>query len=154
MNVDIEDMTQERKNENTSNPDIIKQEGEEYIHSLEMSVQILRQELEHLRSQLRPDKSAHTKHDSSQVQQSLSSFLSCTSDKEVLEKLHEHLSEKFSIIESNIFFYTSEHILSAVSEAETSSTLIRHIKHLEEEGVIDWAIDQKKRLDNPEFKRD
>lgn len=125
--------------------DEFSQTREEYIRSLEMSVQLLQREVEHLRAQTQQEDSGGEPAADSQPSLLAGSFLSainkCASGLEALKVLNDFHTEKFKIMESNIYYLTGEKKLIPVNSPETSSVpLLNTIKSLDETGVIDWAI--------------
>lgn len=118
---------------------------EEYIRVLEMAVQLLQREVEHLRTQIKNrDKRSDSQKKSragSKLGQASSIFNTCSSEKKVLIKLHDILAAQFSIIESNLYFFTSDKKLVPVDDDE-HSTLANRIRNLEEHGIIDWAVEK------------
>ncbi len=110
---------------------------EEYISYLEMSVQLLQREINHLREQANPKKEQETPLSNSGL------FNACSSISEVISDMHHFILEPYSVLESNIFLFDSAQKLQKAAYTETSATLEMQINHLEEQGIIDWAIEKK-----------
>ena len=92
----------------------LSQNQEEYIRALEMSVQMLQREVEHLRSQ------AQSADESKQPSQKRPSgidvdYSDCSSEREVHLKYHKKLAENYDILESDIYFVTSTKALDRKS---------------------------------------
>jgi len=117
---------------------------EEYVKALESSVAILQNEVESLRSRLNMSKRRSTKAGSSETYESQSEFINCYDNVEVVDKLHAVLSSKFKLIESNLFIFNEKKRLVTASISQADSTLTSIISHLEEQGIIDWACEQRK----------
>lgn len=110
---------------------------DEYINYLEMSVQLLQREINHLREQEKPMDSPEATVSGTGL------FNSCTSIAEVISEMHQYILDPYSVLESNIFLINSENKLIKAAETETSSTLESQIKHLDEQGIIDWALEKR-----------
>ncbi len=118
----------------------LSQNQEEYIRALEMSVQMLQREVEHLRSQ------AQSADEGKQPSQKRPSgidvdYSDCSSEREVHLKYHKKLAENFDILESDIYFVTSTKALQPISGSDTSTTLEPIVKNFVEEGIIDWTLE-------------
>lgn len=125
--------------------EIYDKSRDEYIHALEMSVQLLQREVSNLRSQ----KSTHSKKETAAKKQKnrkeiLYDFQSCKDEIEVINNLHEVINKNYSITESNIYYFASNKQIIKENITNTSSTLNKHVANLEEEGIIDWVIEQNK----------
>ena len=112
------------------------------IFALEMSVQLLQREVEHLRNQKKPeDIVKYISEIETRIKPDIN-FTECKTNNEVLSRLHDTLSEQYMIIESNIFFFSPLKKLFPISDSQTSSTLDNNTGHFEEEGIVDWVIDR------------
>lgn len=133
------------ENESSTNKQFSR--SDDYINVLEMNLQLLQREVEYLRSRIKPvpneNIDSENRDSETYLTDSSSKFHSSATSEEVLSILHELLLNKFSIIESNIYFFTESKSLKAVSDAETTLTLGENLKYLEEQGIIDWAIERK-----------
>jgi signal transduction histidine kinase len=137
-------------NQNIDNHDAISQMDEfirdrdEYIRSLESAVEILQREVEHLRARQsagQTEDTAATRDTKTQVD--TGRFYSAASESDVVSLLHKSISKKFGIVESNIYFFSPEKQLMP-AWPDSSAGLNNTINHMEEEGIIDWAVEQKK----------
>ncbi|MGA2298088.1 MAG: ATP-binding protein [FCB group bacterium] len=131
------------ENDFIQNPAEIEQSQSDYIRALEMAVQLLQREVENLRSQNKTEDNTKSIKKIDAEPKPEFNFNECKTNNEVLSKLHDSFSGQFSIIESNIYFFTPLKRLTPVSDSETSTTLNNFTNHFEEEGIIDWVIERK-----------
>ncbi len=132
----------EKKNSNSRDDDIFASEKlsgkqDEYISYLEMSVQLLQREINHLREQDHPSDEKSSPIPGSGL------FNSCSSIAEVISDMHQYILEPYSVTESNIFLFDSGKKLFKAAETETSANLDKQVRYLEEQGIIDWAFEKK-----------
>ena len=125
------------------------QTREEYIRSLEMSVQLLQREVEHLRNQAKPETDVLSENKNEDDEKFLleADFIAlinkCKTGLEVLNALHDYHAAKFSIMESNLYFFDSGKKVSGLAGKQVSKSMVNQMKNLEETGVIDWAVENK-----------
>ncbi|MCX6154050.1 MAG: ATP-binding protein [Candidatus Kapabacteria bacterium] len=116
----------------------------EYVRSLEMAVQLLQREVDHLRSQAVKPKAVDSNSNiaNSEYYNNLSTLFSrCDIARDVFITLDPQISDTFEIIEYNIFFFTAKQKLYPVDERDTNVNLSAIAVHLEEQGIIDWAFE-------------
>lgn len=127
---------------------------EEYIRTLEMGIQLLQREIENLRQQRRPEhltyiETATQQPDSKSISQIAKLIQSYSSSNQIIEALREFTVLRFSVIDCAMFLLdsASSHLISAT---ETTSTQMQFTaRKLEEEGITDWALKQKKTIAIP-----
>jgi hypothetical protein len=111
----------------------------EYIKSLEISVQLLQREIENLRTQLTESRAQG---DIEQVANSdnpysiLSKFNSRIS---LIKKLDQILDEKFNFLENSIFEVDHKSKLIPYYSDPKLDSFYKYSKNLEEDGIIDWV---------------
>lgn len=119
---------------------------DEYIAALEAAVLALQREVAELRGRAQNQKVQHEipqEQTSSLLNKLLPLIRDIADAEEALSSLHSCLADEYDIIESNIFLYDSSRRLKQAAEAGTSSELTRIIKHFEESGIADWAIERE-----------
>ncbi len=124
-------------------------ERDEYIRSLEMSVQLLQREVEHLRNQDKPHQEITGNNNSAEPDgktQGLKqyNFHNCTTFELLLDRLLEITGEKYSVFELKLYKIYSDGKIHDAVQPDTISELDTNIKRLEEEGVIDWSVENRK----------
>lgn len=126
------------KKQNNQEDDSLRSD---YIDSLEMSVKFLKKEIDNLRSALDESnalpKSANTRIEKIQV----SWFANCSKKIELINLVHGLLVKNYSVLESNIYLFSNDKQLIPVTETETQAGLNNQVENLEEEGIIDWALE-------------
>lgn len=129
----------------------LNQSRDEYIRTLEMYVQLMQREIENLRNQLNPKnknisniKNINNINNNliSKTYTNLPEFNQASSIEEILNQLLMFFEDKLELIEINIYFYKSDKTLIPVSSTPNSSKFPEQIKFLEEQGIIDWAVEQ------------
>jgi len=117
---------------------------EEYIHSLELSVQFLKNELDRVKFQLKE----HSNNTQSNLQANLTnltySLLDCDNEIELINKTHSILSKYFSVVECNYYFRSEDDSYQPVSNTDTSVLLNNQVEHLQEQGILDWTFEEHK----------
>jgi len=123
---------------NINNYDINK---DEYIHSLEIAVQLLQREVDSLRSK----SSSNEVGESGQMnsESMLHSFKDFDTVEEVIESLHSAIKTSFNILESNIYILNEDNYHSEIADSGTSSLLNQQVQIIEEQGLIDLVINEK-----------
>ncbi|MBM2813503.1 MAG: two-component sensor histidine kinase [Ignavibacteria bacterium] len=119
---------------------------DDYIRTLEMSLQILQREVESLRNLNKSSESAKTNHQQKKLKtikdEASDYFTNCNSDKELHSKFFNLISGPYSILESDIFLFQPDGTLQSVSESDTLESFLETVRHLEEEGIIDFAVER------------
>lgn len=117
----------------------------EYVTSLELYLQLLQKEIEHLRSKEIPGKeiknSTGLQGRNFYIDQSR--FYNCSNINELVSVFEEYAGSITNPIETYIFLLGSDRkiVFPELSPQETAVTEIT--RKLEEEGLTDWAIDKK-----------
>lgn len=117
---------------------------EDYIHSLEIAVELLQREVDSLRKKLRENPTTEVSNsiDKDFINSVASSLYGSTDENEVLETLHDLLIDRFNIFESNIFYFNSKGKIYSIIKSSVSGNLDKIGTFLEEQGIIDWATSQ------------
>lgn len=116
-------------------------EREEYIRSLELTLDYLKAEVERLNSSRSHDSSGP---DAKIAILEKSAELCNTKDsKELITALHSILSKYFSVLECNFYFKNDEDAFEPIETFDSSSFLDKQIDFLEEQGILDWVFDEK-----------
>ncbi len=125
--------------------DSFTSDREEYIRALEMSVQLLQREVEHLRSQKNTgEKEDQEKEDeSSPSRETINLYKYSLNDREIISRIKDQISENYSVLESDLFYFSSGKNLIAASDTDLSPKFREYVKKFEEEGIIDWAIENE-----------
>ncbi len=119
-------------------------EQDNYIRALESSVQLLQNEIELLRSKKSFNNVELDNEKKDVVSNKIrSEFLKSKNESELVEKLHSILSDEIPITESNLYIFTPDKLIQPYYKSNTAITLYNKIKNLEEQGIIDWAIEKK-----------
>ncbi len=112
---------------------------EDYIRSLELSVKILRKEVEDLRTQMKT--SSNNKQMPILPHEVDIDFLNYSSTDEVLHELQKFCSRMFDLMECSIF---RTHQNKSIDYSLNSvNDLKNDMMSLEEEGIIDWVCENK-----------
>jgi signal transduction histidine kinase len=114
---------------------------DDYIRSLELANQILRHEVEGLRSKLTQDPAKGRDSSIDSSDDSDSDFSDCPDENSVILHLHELIAQPFGVLECNIFLPDAHSAHRAVADVGTSATLPSVVAHFEEEGVVDWIAE-------------
>ena len=115
---------------------------DEYVHSLEIAVQLLQREVDSLRSEnIRNNSSPHNLLSSESM---LHSFRDLKSINEVINSLYNAIKTSFDILESNIYIINEDSYHREIIDSGTSSILNQQIKIIEEQGIIDMVINNQK----------
>lgn len=111
----------------------------EYIKSLEISVQLLQREIDSLRQQLTK---ARANEDLEKIESSdnpYSILSDITSRKSLVKKLDEILNEKFDFLENSIFEVDHNSKLIPYFNDPNLESFYKFSENLEEDGIIDWV---------------
>ncbi len=126
---------------NISNDKTISINENSYIQQLEMSVELLQREIEHLRSKQKP-KSRRLK--SGVVESAFANLFSAvTSEQDVLLLYIEHIIKDIFVYETDLFIYDSTHKLLSATANQSAEKLEIYIRHYEESGICDWISEKK-----------
>lgn len=131
-----------KKNNKLNEPEteqFTSEDREEYIRSLEISVQFLKNELERVNSSERNQAASPI----SNLDKQTLTLLDSNNEVELINKTHTLLSKYFSVVECNFFFKNEESNLVAVGNTDTGVFLNKQIEHLEEQGIIDWVFEER-----------
>ncbi len=125
----------------------LEMDKDEYIRALEMGIQLLQREVEHLRQQPRPAPVITDQRTSlSEVAEHIQSF---TSVEDIMTALDSFVTDHLSIIDSGMFLPDADGHMRPV--AHTSEALSSHCDHLIEEGLIDLSFDNREVLVIPQL---
>lgn len=125
----------------------------EYIRLLEMSLEMLQREVEHLRNQLKPTglvANLPNELDSQQIQ--TNDFSNISTRDELIDIFFTALAKNIPILDLSLFLYNPESKLQEFSKKSMGSNLFDNVKHWEEQGIIDFALDNNKPMIIPDFK--
>lgn len=114
---------------------------EEYIKALEMSVSLLRSEVENLRGQLKP---LPAKIENQSTEIPTPDFNECKTIEQVIENARNYLTSGVDALESAFFHIEKNGKLSPIGDCEYSESLATSADHLTEEGIIDWIAESGK----------
>ncbi|MDC1067526.1 ATP-binding protein [Candidatus Kapabacteria bacterium] len=115
----------------------------EYIKSLEISVQLLQREIESLRDQL-TSKRVSNNQDTLSDQANPYKLLSEIDSRDLLvKKLDSILNSTFNFLENSIFEYDQNSKLQPYYFNSNLEDFYTYCESLEEEGIIDWASDSE-----------
>ncbi len=118
-------------------------EKDEYIKSLEISVQVLQQEISSLRKRILLVESNHKENDDSSSLKYINQIKAARSLDELKTELNIALNNLFGINESSLFMINSSGSLLR-SENSMNSVLYSELIDFEENGVLDWVLAQGK----------
>ncbi|MBK9247498.1 MAG: hypothetical protein IPM69_05145 [Ignavibacteria bacterium] len=120
------------------------QTREEYIRTLEVALQLLQREVEHLRQQRRSVDQTVPVSVSSKPETTYGLLQNATTVDEVIYQLQKHLEEILEIRECGIFTLTaSQTLIQAGTQLIDNNPLMLIVRHLDEQGIISWAIEQR-----------
>ncbi|MFP4528839.1 MAG: sensor histidine kinase [Candidatus Kapaibacterium sp.] len=140
-------MSESSNNKNThsglAKMDEFVHDRDEYIRSLESALDLLQREVEHLRSisggtPPHPEDKPQPHHISFDARQ----FYAAASEEQVIARMHENISRDLNIAESNLYFFSADRRIAPVAPGDAASRMDKSILHMEEEGILDWAIEQ------------
>ncbi len=121
-------------------------DSSEYVRSLEMYLQLLQREVEHLRNKEMPFAVAGNKANQAEGAYRKidpADFYNCTSVKELAAVFDNYLSDLLDTLETEIFIVGSDRKIVQAGNGEQQSGISAITRRLEEEGLIDWVIDKK-----------
>ncbi len=122
------------KNQNNNDA---KRAQEDYVKSLELSVKILRKEVDDLRANMKS--SSKGKHVSVLPHEVDIDFLGYSTTEEILNELQKFCSKMFDLMECSIFRTSQnkdiDYSLNAVNDLKND------MMNLDEEGIIDWVCE-------------
>ncbi len=111
----------------------------EYIKSLEMTVQMLQREISILRNQ--QTNIQHVQQlDDSTVNNFLKELPHLNNYKSLLEHIIKFLTNLINFYELELFIYDNQNKLINPNKGEVKSNLEQKVYYLEEEGIINWAL--------------
>jgi len=117
-------------------------EQEDYIKSLELSIQFLQDELQNLRRQVaNSDPNGGAVNNINQKLETIN-FNSFQKEDDIVLKLHTSYQQVMGLVESEIFI-VENNVYHSISNGTLASTLEDQILNLDEEGVINWVMDLK-----------
>lgn len=122
--------------------DKLSHSRDEYIRSLEMALQLVQREVENLRQQRPAAAVLKDNADYVPVSQDAAFLQQYTQADEIIAALHEHIAERFSISESNIFLLAAPLRLRPAGIIFEHSILQESVMQLEEGGIVDWAVEE------------
>ncbi len=116
---------------------------DEYIKSLELSINILQNELKEFQTKEQEnEKKIINQADEENLYLNLSN---CLKISDVFDALYYLLTPHFSIVELDLFlFNNNRQSITNINWLNLSSTLKKIYNDLEEDGLIDWVFDEKK----------
>jgi signal transduction histidine kinase len=120
------------------NTDVAKAQ-EDYIKSLELSVKILRKEVDDLRKNIKTSPQIITP--SVLPHEVDIDFLNYSSTDDILQALQAFCSKMFDLVECTIFRTDKDRKIDYSMNEE--SNLIKDMMSLEEEGILDWICENK-----------
>lgn len=115
---------------------------DEYIKSLEISVQLLQREIESLRSRLIDSHPTSEKNKESKDINYLHGFMDVDNREDLLKKLNSAFSSINGILEAELFHYDTDGMITPYVEEIEITKMYSEIKEMEESGVLDWVIKQ------------
>ncbi len=119
----------------------------EYIQTLELSVNLLQNEIENLRIQLSQkqdfDKNLPKIITKSNYSEFVTELNNCKSNEKLLEVVYKRIGNFYSLFEINLYFYNSNKIIEPITEKINYSTLNNLVRRFEEQGILDWVSDGK-----------
>jgi len=122
------------------------QTQEEYIRTLEVALQLLQREVENLRQQRRSSEhKVRISTNTHSTEPTITSLHTATTIQDIILGLQKHLEERLSIRNCRIYTFTSLQTLSTVGDTPESKggSLGQIIKHLDEQGIISWVMEQR-----------
>ncbi len=120
------------------------QTREEYIRTLEVALQLLQREVENLRQQRRSADQPAPVSVSTKPETTYGLLQNATTVDEVIFQLQKHLEELLEIRECGIFtISTSQTLVQAGKQLIEDNPLALIVRHLDEQGIITWAIEQR-----------
>lgn len=124
---------------------------EEYIRALEQSVQLLQREIEQLRAQHSPIISYKIDHvpDRQSLEYTLQLIKHSNSEEEILKQIHQFLSHRFPVFESELFLFQNNELHPILSKPDAPIAIIA--RHFEEEGIIDWVLKNQRTVIIPDI---
>jgi signal transduction histidine kinase len=124
--------------------DKLSHSRDEYIRSLEIALQLVQREVENLRQRRPVSQLLKENPDYVPVSQDAAFLQVYTSADEIIQGLHEHIAERFNIAESNIFLLVAPLRLHPAGNIHEFSILQDSITQLEEGGIIDWTLEERR----------
>lgn len=122
------------------------QTQEEYIRTLEVALQLLQREVENLRQQRRGNDTKDLISTTTlSNEQTISTLHTATTAQDIILGLQKHLEEQLSIRDCRIYTFSSLQTLMPVGDTPESKggSLGQIIKHLDEQGIITWVMEQR-----------
>ena len=130
-------------NTELSNLDDSLIDKDEYIKSLEISVQLLQKEIESLREKLLNSKTTNSGSKTDSLYSFTHQFITSNSLEELFEKLNNEIGKQDGIYQASLFHYNSDGFIDTISNSNLDLDLISEVKQLEETGVLDWVYDNQ-----------
>jgi signal transduction histidine kinase len=124
------------KNENSD----FKKYSDEYIHSLELSLELLQEEVETLRSQKIGAQKLITETVSNNLNLYLKKLYASNNYNDLKKSIDEIISNHAKPHEIELFILNSKNRIENPIQKAVESNLEAKVKYLEEEGIIDWAL--------------
>lgn len=119
----------------------------EYIQTLELSVNLLQNEINNLRAQLNQTPDLENTLPKIKAKSNYSTFVTelnnCKSNEELLEVVYNRIESFYNLFEINLYFYNSNKVIEPVTEKINYSTLNNLVRRFEEQGILDWVADGK-----------
>ncbi len=136
-------MAEQKRKRIVQNEDAIESR-EEYIRSLEISVQFLKNELGRVNSQLKEQSNIPASSLQNNLTSQIYHLMECDNEIELINRTHSILSKYFSVVECNYYFKSEDDTYQPVNNTDTSLMLNNQVEHLQEQGIIDWTFEEQK----------
>lgn len=128
------------KNKIDSDYSDFKNYNDEYIRSLEVSLKLLQREVETLRTQKLSYQKVNTESISSDFRIYLTKLYSCNNYVELKKSIDDIISNHAKPHEIELFIINPKNRIENPIQKEVESNLETKVKYLEEEGILDWAL--------------
>ncbi len=123
---------------------------ENYIRHLEMSVELLKREIEHLRSKEKPANKKN-KSKKNEAQAPVNNFLNCNNIQEIMKLFIDTILKQYPISETDLYLFDTFRKLYSAADSSASDALNKYKNNFEENGIIDWVCSKSSASAVPNF---
>lgn len=115
---------------------------ENYIRHLEMSVELLKREIEHLRSK---ENNTHKRNKPKKLvtESQANNYLICKNNPEILQLFIDSILKTYPINETDLFLFDTNRKLYSATNSNASEVLDKYKNNFEENGIIDWVCSKE-----------